>query len=101
MIRTQSGGTWQSEGDPNAGTLSINPDLGIAVVRQSLAVHRSIAKLLQNLRNNLTKSLKATGGTVFPSNSLDRVEMRFYTVDNDAKAKQLAAAIPVLVEPQS
>jgi hypothetical protein len=101
LIRSQSGGLWQSDGDPTAGSLSVNPDLGVVIVSQTPAVNQSIAELLQNLRANLKNSLKSTGGKLVLPKYLDRVELRYYSVDDGDKAKELAAAIPVFVEPSA
>ena len=101
IIKTQSGDVWISDGDPNGASLSVNRDLGIVRVSQTRSGIRDTAELLQNLRANLAKSLKPTGGKLVPSKYLDRVELRYYEVSDGDKAKELAAAIPVFVEPQA
>jgi len=101
IIREQSGQVWRADGDPNAGSLNINPDLGVVLVNQTRAGIRNIAEALQLLRAHRATARKGSGGKHTASRYLDRVELRYYEISDGAKANELAAAIPVFVEPQA
>lgn len=103
VIMKETSGPWFDD-EGVGGLLSVNEDFGVLVVRQTQKVHDEIARLLAGLRKTLFKPGRQPDKAAEakrPKTEPPKPVVRFYSMDDSERARQLVAVIPVFVAPES